>query len=275
MHDLEAPAVQGVRKPLDLGAFAAAVQAFHGQESAAFPLRLRAENIQDLHRRMRDLFRTGLIQFLFAAVAVGHAQRMDARLHAALHIEAAVADHPDLAMVFRQDFTDQVLLFRMAVRRADHLGDKPVKTEIFQDLSGGISGLSGDDAQLCPLFPEGAEHGADAGIGPVLIHADSGIACAVDLLRFLRLLGCKTHIRPERVNQRRTDEFAQRRRIRFRKAHLFHRVLHAVPDAFLALCQRSVQIEQDPGVFQFTIHHSQLSFCRSADYNESIILLPG
>ncbi len=198
---------------------------------------------------MRNFLRAGFQQLLFAAVAVGHTEGMDSRSLAAFHIKAAVADHPGFAAIRRQGFTDQMHFFSTGVRRADYRGKETVETEVFQDLSGGIGRFAGHDAQLRSLFPECPEHCAHTRIHPVFIHPDSGIPGAVDLLRFLRLFLGHAQIGPERMKQRRPDELAQGRCVRFGKTHFLRRVFRAVPDTFLRPGQRSVQIEKNPGVF--------------------------
>ena len=231
MHHFKAPAVQGIGKPFNLGSLAAAVQSFHRQESAPLRLRVRTQNVQDFRRRMRDLFRAGFQQFLFAAVAVGDPQGMNPGRFSAFHIKAAVADHPDLAVIFRQGLPDQVFLFRPGVCRADNRGKETVKAKVLQDFSCRIGRFAGHDAQFGSLFPESPEHRPHAGIHPVFIHADSGVAGTVNPLCLLRLFLGHAQEGPEGIQKRRPDKLAQGRCIRFRKAHLLHRVFRAVPDA--------------------------------------------
>lgn len=183
-------------------------------------------------------------QLFTAAVTVARADCADANLLRALHVKSAVAHHPRFARILRQRLPNQQFFVRtVPILWAYDFRDVAVQPEMLDNPLRGALRLARRDTDVPAVAVQHSQQTADARIHPVLKQPDGFVALAIGAHRLIRHFFAHAHVFHERPAQRRTDKFAQRRRIRHGKAELLRRIAYAVPNAFLRAGQRTVQIK--------------------------------
>ena len=232
---------------LALGCLAAAIDTLHRHEDAPRPGRVAQQEGVKLRHAVRNVRRAGRAQLFLRAVAVGHADGVDAVARAALDIVAAVADHDAPAAEQRHRPADDFDLAGML--RIHARADNRVKiwrhAEFFCDPLGKDLRLRRRNGDLRAVELQAPQQRRDTRIDLIFRPADARKALAIQRHRLLRLHIIHAHDRPEGMIQRRADEGLELLLGIARKAHLFRGVERGAGDALLRTGERSIQIKQN------------------------------
>ena len=244
--DVKAKAKQPVLQQLRLGGLAAAVRPFHGQEASPGNGRIPAQDLLQRRHRGRIGPAARSPQLRLVPVAIAHAHAVNAHRPGAFHVKAPVAHHHRSGVGGGQGPADQLFLAGGGILRpgSGHRVKEALQAEMPQNPFRGDLRLPCGNAQVAtrPLQPH--QQPPDTRVHPVFQQARNVIPLPVKIHRAAGFLLRHGHIGLEGEKQRRPDKPAQGFRVRRGAAHLLRRIPHTVPDAFLRLGQRPIQVKQ-------------------------------
>lgn len=198
-----------------------------------------------------DAVRPGIGQFRAGAVAVEHADDLQAVGMGTDDVVAAVAHHDGLRRV-DGGARGQHVAYHLGLvgaaqvgRVAAHEVEAADKAEVFQYPAGQRFGLGGGHVEVLPRLAQAGEQVGHAGIRHVLVHAPRQVILLVGLVRLGHLAGREAVQVAERLLQRRPNEGRERADVRHLDAEVPQRVLHRRADAHHGVGQRAVQVEED------------------------------